>query len=92
MGNPSGGTVGTTGGSDTHNHTDNTVSHTHTQDAFSTTHKHANTDSIGNHQHGTITMGSGTVFVQNLDTSAGAHSHTYNNDAWTHTHAIDSSR
>lgn len=85
---PNGGNVGDTGGANTHIHTDNPggVHSDHAQNAFATAHQHAATDSVGNHTHGTVSGTRTTGATMNTDSSTGAHTHTYTNDAWNHTH------
>lgn len=92
-GNPNGGTVGATGGADTHIHTDNAggIHSDHTQDAFSTQHTHATTNSVGDHTHGTVSGTRTTGATMNTDSSLGAHTHTYTAYTWSHTHTIQNS-
>jgi len=82
---------GGTGGGDTHSHTDGVSGeHSHTQDPFSAAHKHADTNVAGAHTHGTVGVASTSGYVAGLDASAGDHFHTFNNDAWVHTHPVSS--
>jgi len=83
---------GGTGGSNTHSHTDvaNADHNSHSQ-TNAGAHQHAATDTIGNHTH--TTSASFTTFNTagvSSNTSAGNHSHTYNNED-NHTHVLTAS-
>lgn len=85
-GTASGYDPGDTGGSNSHNHTEDGTSGNHNDHTISTdgAHQHGATDTIGAHTHN-VTDRESYLESASLNDSAGAHSHTFNSGG-SHTH------